>query len=118
MGDQMLSKNNFDKSELLTLLGVAKANPQFSYGQLKRAASMTIRKYGYQWALTTKGDSKEETIYIMNLRYGIKRAVFEASEGWHSNKSMVWKRFFDYSKRLAVRLETHRIISKVRKINL
>ncbi len=110
----MLSKDPFDKQELLNLLEVSESNPQFSYGQIRRAASKTIRRYGHQWALRTTGNSREETIRIMNLRYGIKKTVFEASSGWHSNKSMVWKRFFDYSKRLAAHLEARRIINKCR----
>ena len=110
----MLSNTNFDKSKLLMMLEVSQESQQFRYGQLRIAASRMIREYGYQWAIGCKGETVEETSHLIALSRSMRRTVFEATEGWHSNKSVVWKRFRDYTKKVGIRLEAKKLIDKVR----
>lgn len=111
----MLSNTNFDKFKLLKLLRVNHPNPSFWLGQLRVAASKMIREYGYQWAIGCKGETVDETNQLIALSRSMRRTVFEATEGWHSNKSVVWKRFRDYTKRVGLRYESRRIIEEIRK---
>ena len=110
----MLSNTNFDKSKLLELLRVHHPNPSFWHGQLRVAASRMIREYGYQWAISCKGETVEETNQLITLSRSMRHTVFEATEGWHSNKSVVWRRFKDYTKKVGIRLEAKKLIDKVR----
>lgn len=111
----MLSETNFDKSKLLGLLAVHPELREFRHGQLRIAASRMIKEYGYQWAIARKGETIEETNQLIRLSRAMRSAVFEATEGWHSNKSVVWKRFREYTKRVGLRHESRRIIEEIRK---
>jgi len=111
----MLSETNFDKFKLLELLKVNHPNPSFWHGQLRIAASRMIREHGYKWAISCKGETAEETNQLISLSRLMRRTVFEATEGWHSNKSVVWKRFREYTKKVGLRCESRRIIEEIRK---
>lgn len=110
----MLLEINFDKSKLLNLLTVHPELREFRHGQLRIAASRMIKEYGYKWAITRKGETVEETNQLIHLSRAMRSAVFEATEGWHSNKSVVWKRFREYTKRVGLRHESRRIIEEIK----
>lgn len=112
---KMLSETNFDKFKLLNLLAVHPELREFRHGQLRIAASRMIKEYGYQWAITRKGETIEETNRLIRLSREMRSTVFQATEGWHSNKSVVWKRFREYTKRVGLRCESRRIIEEIRK---
>jgi hypothetical protein len=44
----------------------------------------------------------------------MRSTVFEATEGWHSNKSVVWKRFRDYTQKVGIRVEARKLVEKIR----
>lgn len=111
----MLSEINFDKSKLLNLLVVHPELREFRHGQLRIAASKMIKDYGYKWAITRKGETIEETNQLIHLSRAMRSAVFEATEGWHSNKSVVWRRFREYTKRVGLRYESRQIIEKIKR---
>ena len=111
----MLSEINFDKFKLLNLLVVHPELREFRHGQLRIAASRMIKEYGYQWAITKRGETIEETNRLIRLSREMRSTVFQATEGWHSNKSVVWKRFREYTKRVGLRYESRRIIEEIRK---
>ena len=111
----MLSETNFDKSKLLNLLAVHPELREFRHGQLRIAASRMIKEYGYQWAITRKSETIEETNQLIHLSREMRSTVFQATEGWHSNKSVVWKRFKEYTKRVGLRHESRRIIEEIKK---
>ena len=52
---------------------------------------------------------------LIRLSREMRSTVFQATEGWHSNKSVVWKRFREYTKRVGLRCESRRIIEEIRK---
>ena len=112
---KMLSETNFDKSKLLNLLAVHPELREFRHGQLRIAASRMIKEYGYQWAITRKSETIEETNQLIHLSREMRSTVFQATEGWHSNKSVVWKRFKEYTKRVGLRHESRRIIEEIKK---
>ena len=110
----MLSENDFDKFKLLELLRVSHPNPSFWHGQVKRAASQMLKEYGYHWTFISLEHSIEEKKRLKGLEKSLRRTIFEATEGWHSNKSMVWRRVRDYTKKVGIRLEAKRLVDKIR----
>jgi hypothetical protein len=110
----MLSETKFDKFKLLGLLAVHPELREFRHGQLRIAASRMIKEYGYQWAITRKGETIKETNQLIHLSRAMRSTVFEATEGWHSNKSVVWKRFRDYTQKVGIRMEARKLVEKIR----
>ena len=110
----MQAVNNFDMSNLLISLRVGDDHKAFAHGQLRRAASRAIRDFGYEWASIPPGLTTEESFYLLKLRRNLKRAVFESTKGWHSNQSVVWRRFREYAKKVSARHEAMRLIAKIR----
>jgi hypothetical protein len=104
----------FDASKLLYLLKVSEDHKAFAHGQIRRAASKVIREVGYEWATTPTGISIEESLQLRRLRVQLKKAVFESTKGWHSNQSMVWRRFRDYARKVGVRHETRQLIARIK----
>jgi len=107
--------NDFDMSNLLISLKVSDDHKAFAHGQLRRAASKAIRDFGYEWASIPPGLQAEESAQLLRLRSRIKKTVFESTKGWHSNQSVVWRRFSDYTKKVAARHEALKLIAKIRK---
>ena len=105
---------DFDMSVLSNSLRVSDEHRAFAHGQLKRAASGSIRAFGYEWASIPGGLKIEESAHLLALRRQIKRTVFQSTKGWHSNQSVVWRRFSDYVKQVGARHETLRQIAKTR----
>ena len=110
----MDTTQDFDMTELYRLLKVSDEHKAFAHGQLKRAASKVIRDFGYDWATIPQGLSKEESRQLIYLKIQLKKTVFESTKGWHSNQSMVWRRFREYAKRVGARHETLKLIAKIR----
>ena len=110
----MQTASNFDMSNLLNSLKVSDQHKAFAHGQLRIAASKTIREFGYEWALIPQDLSHEESIRLINLKMRLKNTVFESTKGWHSNQSMVWKRFREYVKKVGARHEALKLIAKIR----
>ena len=111
----MQATNDFDMSRLLNSLKVSDDHKAFAHGQLRTAASKAIRDYGYDWASIPPGLMAEESAQLLRLRSRIKKTVFESTKGWHSNQSVVWRRFSDYVKKVGARHEALRLIAKIRK---
>ena len=111
---QELIEKTFDASKLLYLLKVSEDHKAFAHGQIRRAASRVIREVGYEWATTPAGISIEEFLRLRKLRVQLKKTVFESTKGWHSNQSMVWRRFRDYAKKVGVRHETKQLIARIK----
>ena len=51
---------------------------------------------------------------LIRLSQAMRSTVFEATEGWHSNKSVVWKRFRDYTQKVGIRMEARKLVEKIR----
>ena len=51
---------------------------------------------------------------LIRLSRAMRSTVFEATEGWHSNKSVVWKRFRDYAQKVGIRMEARKLVEKIR----
>ena len=110
----MFETKDFDMSALLTSLRVSNDHKAFAHGQLRRAASRSIRDFGYEWASIPPGLKVEESAQLLRLRSQIKKTVFESSRGWHSNQSVVWSRFREYVKKVGARHEAIRLMAKIR----
>ena len=111
----MHAVNDFNMSKLLISLKVSDDHKAFAHGQLRRAASKAIREFGYEWASIPSGLQVEESAQLLRLRSQIKKTVFESTRGWHSNQSVVWRRFSDYTKKVGARHEALKLIAKIKK---
>lgn len=110
----MQAIKDLDMSELLKSLQVSDDHKAFAHGQLRRAASRAIRNFGYEWASFPPGLTIEESIRLLELRGKLKRTIFASTKGWHSNQSVVWKRFKGYAQKVGARHEALKLISKIR----
>jgi hypothetical protein len=106
---------DFDMSTLSNSLKVSDDHKAFAHGQLRRAASRAIQDFGYDWASIPSGLKVEESAYLLSLRGRLKMTVFESTKGWHSNQSVVWRKFREYVKKVLARHEALRLIAKIRK---
>ena len=105
---------DFDMSALSNSLRVNDDHRAFAHGQLKKAASGAIRAFGYKWASFPPGLKVEESIKLIKLRMRIKKTVFQSTKGWHSNQSVVWRRFREYAQQVGARYEALKLIAKIR----
>ena len=110
----MQATNDLDMSKLLNSLKVSDDHKAFAHGQLRAAASKVIRDYGYDWASIQLGLMAEESAQLIRLRCQIKKTVFESTKGWHSNQTVVWRRFSDYVKKVGARHEALKLVAKIR----
>ncbi|AWW47832.1 hypothetical protein G6646_02035 [Polynucleobacter paneuropaeus] len=110
----MQATQDFDMSKLLNSLRVSDDHQAFAHGQLRAAASKAIRDFGYEWASIPPGLKVEESAHLIQLRSRIKKTVFQSTTGWHSNQSVVWRRFSDYVKKVGARHEALKLIAKIR----
>jgi hypothetical protein len=111
----MQAANDFDMSNLLNSLRVSDDHKAFAHGQLRAAASKAIRDFGYEWASIPPDLKVEESAQLLRLRSRIKKTVFESTKGWHSNQSVVWRRFREYVKKVGARHEAITLIAKIKK---
>ena len=109
----MQAANDFDMSNLLNSLRVSDDHKAFAHGQLRVAASKAIRDFGYEWASIPPDLKVEESAQLLRLRSRIKRTVFESTKGWHSNQSVVWRRFREYVKKVGARHEAIPLMAKI-----
>ena len=109
----MQAANDFDMSNLLNSLRVSDDHKAFAHGQLRVAASKAIRDFGYEWASIPPDLKVEESAQLLRLRSRIKRTVFESTKGWHSNQSVVWRRFREYVKKVGARHEAITLMAKI-----
>lgn len=110
----MQANNDLDMSKLLNSLKVSDDHKAFAHGQLRRAASRVIREFGYDWASIPPGLKSEESIQLLSVRVKLKKTVFESTKGWHSNQSVVWRRFRGYAQKVGARHEAIKLITKIR----
>ena len=106
--------NDFDMTALLNSLRVSNDHKAFAHGQLKKAASGAIRAFGYKWAAIPPGLRVEESAQLFRLKARIKKTVFQSTKEWHSNPSVVWRRFMDYVQQVGARHEALKMLAKVR----
>ncbi len=102
-----------DRETLCRLLEVSSDHKAFKHGQIRRAASHIVKTHGYRWAFGGVAINQEETIKFIQIRRQLRRVVFESTESWHSNKSVVWARIQEYVKRVGARYETRVLLRKL-----
>ena len=102
------------KAEFLRLLGVNPQFQRFQYGQVRRAAAYVIRHFGHEWALPIKRVAIGDAIEQIHFRRQLTGIIINSASPWHSNASMVKRRFFSYANRLAARVETIAVIGRIK----
>ena len=102
------------KEEFSNLFEVDPLAQFFRHGQIKRAASFIIRNFGHEWALHLKRDNFDQIWEEKKFRVHLGKVILRSTSSWHSNPSVVKRRFFEYSNRLAARIEALKVIKKMR----
>jgi hypothetical protein len=86
----------------------------FSYGQLRRAASFVVKECGYEWAL--KVSVVHELREHRSFRRKIKNIVEQAVIAQGKSKDGVWRQFRAHAINIASRFESKKIISRISSI--
>ena len=102
------------KEEFSNLFEVDPLAQFFRHGQIKRAASFAIRNFGHEWPLRLKRDDVERLCEEIKFRRQLGAVILKSTSPWHSNPSVVKRRFFDYSNKLASRIEALKVMKKMR----
>jgi hypothetical protein len=113
-----LGMTNFDQTFIDGLSKRMKVEPRlsldFSYGQLRRAASFAVKERGHEWAL------KVSVIYELRehrfLRRNIRNIVEQAVSDQGKSTVGVWRQFRSHAINIAARLESRKIISRISSI--
>lgn len=83
----------------------------FSYGQLRRAASFTVKECGYEWAL--KVSVVNESIEHRRLRKKIRSIVEQAVSSQGKSTDGVWRQFRAHAINIATKFESKKIIARI-----
>jgi hypothetical protein len=83
----------------------------FSYGQLRRAASFAVKECGYEWAL--KVSIVREPVEHRRLRQKIRNIVEQAVSTQGKSTEGVWRQFRSHAISIASRFESRKIISRI-----
>ena len=83
----------------------------FSYGQLRRAASFAVEKCSHEWAL--KFSVVHEPIEHRRLRKKIRNIVEQAVSAQGKSTEGVWRQFRAHAINIAARYESKKIISRI-----
>ncbi len=86
----------------------------FSYGQLRRAASFAVKECGYEWAL--KVSVVHEIREHRFLRRKIRNIVEQAVSAQGKSTVGVWRQFRSHAINIASKLESRKIISRISSI--
>ena len=86
----------------------------FSYGQLRRAASFVVKECGYEWAL--KVSVVHELKEHRSLRRKIKNIVEQVVATQGKSTEGVWRQFRAHAINIASRFESKKIISRISSI--
>ena len=86
----------------------------FSYGQLRRAATFAVKEYGHEWAL--KVSVVHETREHRFLRRKIRNIVEQAVSAQGKSTVGVWRQFRSHAINIAARLESRKIIRRISSI--
>ncbi len=87
----------------------------FSYGQLRRAASFVVKECGYEWAL--KVSVVHELREHRSLRRKIRNILEQAVSAQGKSTNGVWRQFRAHAINIASRVESKNIISRISSIN-
>ena len=87
------------KSDLeLKLYKWFKSSVRMEHGQIKCAATYTVKNLGYEWMLNGDDEDKYVRMYI---KMELKRLVKSIVGQWHENPGRVWLQFRDYCLEMA-----------------
>ena len=86
----------------------------FSYGQLRRAASFAVKECGHEWAL--KVSVVHEIREHRFLRRKIRNIVEQAVSAQGKSTVGVWRQFRAHAINIASRFESRKIISRISSI--
>jgi hypothetical protein len=87
----------------------------FSYGQLRRAASFAVKECGHEWAL--KVSVVHEKIEHRRLRGKIRNILEQALTAQGKSTAGVWRQFRVHAIHFASKIESKKIISRISSIN-
>ena len=83
----------------------------FSYGQLRRAASFAVKECSHEWAL--KVSVVHELREHRFLRRKIRNIVEQAVSAQGKSTVGVWRQFRSHAVNIAARFESRKIISRI-----
>ena len=86
----------------------------FSYGQLRRAASFAVKECGHEWAL--KVSVVHEIREHRFLRRKIRNIVEQTVSAQGKSTVGVWRQFRSHAINIAARLESKKIINRISSI--
>ena len=86
----------------------------FSYGQLRRAASFAVKECGHEWAL--KVSVVHEIREHRFLRRKIRNVVEQSVSAQGKSTVGVWRQFRSHAINIASRFESRKIISRISSI--
>jgi hypothetical protein len=113
-----LEMTNLDQTFIDGLSKRLKVEPgvsmDFSYGQLRRAASFAVKECGYEWAL--KVSVVHEIREHRFLRRKIRNIVEQAVSAQGKSTVGVWRQFRSHAINIASKLESRKIISRISSI--
>ena len=109
---------NLDQTFIDSLAKRLKVEPSvsldFSYGQLRRAASFAVKECGHEWAL--KVSVAYELRELRFLRRKIRNIVEQVVSAQGKSTVGVWRQFRTHALNIAARLESRKIISRISSI--
>jgi hypothetical protein len=113
-----LEMTNLDQTFIDGLSKRLKVEPgvsmDFSYGQLRRAASFAVKECGHEWAL--KVSVVHEIREHRFLRRKIRNIVEQAVSAQGKSTVGVWRQFRSHAINIASKLESRKIISRISSI--
>jgi len=75
-----------------------KSSVRMEHGQIKCAASYTVKNLGHEWILFGDDEDKYVRMYV---KLEVKTLVKSIVGQWHENPSRVWLQFRDYCLEMA-----------------
>jgi len=106
---------NPDQSLIVGLSKRLKVEPgvslDFSYGQLRRAASFVVKECGHEWALKVSvlHELREHRFLRKKIRNIVEQAVSEQGKSTVG----VWRQFRAHAINIASRIESKKVISRI-----
>ena len=109
---------NSDQSLIDGLSKRLKVEPEvsldFSYGQLRRAASFAVKECGHEWALKVSvvHELREHRFLRKKIRNIVEQVVSEQGKSTVG----VWRQFRAHAINIASRIESKKVISRISSI--
>ena len=87
----------------------------FSYGQLRRAASFAVKECGHDWALKVSvvHELREHRFLRKKIRNIVEQVVSEQGKSTVG----VWRQFRAHAINIATRIESKKVISRISSID-